>query len=791
MELWDKFIDYNNLYLAWKKIRKNVSAPGIDGINVHQFNKDFKKNLNELKEEIQNLSYKSNIVKSGELYNKGKRRKIGILCTKDKIVQQAVLQVTDKIFEKNFSNSSYAYRHGISSIKAVDKIEKIIKNEPYKCGFFLKCDIENFFENVKHDMLIEFLKKKINDKNLLGFIEKLLVYSLKENNNIVIKKEGLCQGGIISPFLSNIYLDEFDKKIDQKGVLYFRYSDDILVFSENENKIKDLKHFIDNELRQLGLNLKYEKTVISNIDTGFKYPGFCFDSKGMKIPEESVKVLDEKIVREWNDTCNKSLNEKAKNIKAVIQGWEQYYGKVENYINIYHYLIDLLGCIENKDNEKISKIKKQRDNVICEDVEVAIELSEQWELLNEYKRSVEEYHKILNLSDIVNEDNIDKEFYDVIIEKLNLLLFYPENKELYDELIQMYTDVNEFIIAEELFNKKIDIVESNKEIKNFNISEDILQVSKNNEFKNNYNLNDSDINYFSNLFIGREEVHAINDKGTNKYSNVQSPITKELIKKHLKGDITLGSFIRSINNTVKYLVLDIDILKKILIEGKSEPDKIKNSLINTHRIALKIVLEAKKLGINAYIEDSGYRGRHVWIFFENWINAYKALDLGKILLNKIGKISEDINIEIFPSRGRIKAGKLGQLIKLPFGINAKSGRRGLFIDNDSNVYENQIDIIKSFKLNSVSTIRKIISINSKSNNKINNKNDEFRNIENRDIELLKPESDIVRNVLKKCSLMAYLCFKAKDTAYLSHYESTANAYEIFLKIKYFLLSYIS
>jgi hypothetical protein len=560
-------------------------------------------------------------------------------------------------------------------------------------------------------------------------------------------------------------MDYFDKKISDFELEYLRYSDDILVLGSTQDKLENVKKLIIDELKKLELNIKEDKMFIGEVKNGFDYLGFHFNNLGEHIPEKSIKVLDEKIVLEWVESNEIGINSRLRNIEAVIRGWEQYYGELNKPINIYHYLIKMKVLTEENKKSELNDLMKLRNEYICEDLDISLALLDLFESYCSYEMALNELYEYMKIGKLEENTSFDKEDYEYLKEKLKYLLKYPDNIEVYDELIQYHTDLGHYKVCEELFNLKNCKVESYKKL-TFN---ETRNDSIGNKIVHNFSMEKSDLELFMKLFVGRDDMYTKETQinGIRKFKPVLEPLTENVVREHLEGNLTVGSYVRRVNNSVKYLVIDIDILKKLILENEGNESAINNLIKNTHKIALEIKEEAKKLGFNTYIEDSGFRGRHVWIFFDSWLLSSYALKFGNLLIEKLSSLKEDITIEIFPNKGRIKSSKLGQVIKLPLGIHSKTNKRALFVNDESVAYENQFEFLRSIKSVPIKTVRNILNSSNGLNIKIN---ESLNRYEDRDIEILKPNSDVIRKVLNGCSLMRYLCFKSKDVAYLTHGE---------------------
>ncbi|PMP86663.1 MAG: hypothetical protein C0174_00935 [Thermodesulfobium narugense] len=290
---------------------------------------------------------------------------------------------------------------------------------------------------------------------------------------------------------------------------------------------------------------------------------------------------------------------------------------------------------------------------------------------------------------------------------------------------------------------------------------------------------------FLQLFRGREGVYARqwkNAKGDQGYSPISEPFTIGVAKNHILGNLTVGAYQLRIDNSVCFIVFDIDVEKSKLADYFQKPaerKRIDSLLLNT---AQEIYNICASLDILAYIEDSGYKGRHVWIFLKQGIQAHKAKKFGNYVISKLGNLPKEINIELFPKQTFVKGGGLGNLVKLPLGIHIKSGRRSMFLNPDGTEPENQLMFLMDVKLNDREKLKNFIdsfqignldlSLNKNFEKEIANEID--RVISDEDVKVLAPpeakysepkefiiDEDLEYLILRSCCpVLGILCDKA-------------------------------
>ena len=229
--LLEKVLDRNNLNKAYKRVKANKGAGGVDGMTIDEALVWLKENGDELLEKIRKGKYKPSPVRRVEIpKDNGGVRKLGIPTVVDRIIQQAIAQVLIPIYEPKFSDGSYGYRPNRSAKDAIMKVKEYA-DEGYKYAVCL--DLSKYFDTLNHELLMNMLRKDIKDKMLIELIKRYLKSGVMENGIVMRTNEGSPQGGNLSPLLANIYLDKFDKEFEGRGVKVIRYADDIILLARS------------------------------------------------------------------------------------------------------------------------------------------------------------------------------------------------------------------------------------------------------------------------------------------------------------------------------------------------------------------------------------------------------------------------------------------------------------------------------------------------------------------------------------------------------------------------------
>ncbi len=326
--LIEEIIDRNNLNNAFKRVKSNKGAHGVDGMKVDELLQYLKENGDQLKQSILDGKFRPNPVRRVEIPKDDgkKKRKLGIPTVVDRVIQQSITQVLTPIFEKQFSDNSYGFRPKRSAHDAIRKCQNNI-DEGYK--YVVDMDLEKYFDTVNQSKLVEILSRKIKDGRLISLIHKYLKAGVIFKNSFEETEIGVPQGGPLSPILSNIMLNELDKELERRGHKFVRYADDLMIFCKSRRSagrtLDNILLFIENKLF---LKVNREKTVVDYVGK-VKFLGFSFyQYKGktrVRIHPKSVAKMRSKV-RELTSRSNGMSNEtRATKLRRYIMGWVNYF----------------------------------------------------------------------------------------------------------------------------------------------------------------------------------------------------------------------------------------------------------------------------------------------------------------------------------------------------------------------------------------------------------------------------------------------------------------------------------
>lgn len=323
--LIDKIYREENLRQAFKQVKKNHGAPGEDGETVEDFAYKLDENIKRLHEELKTDAYKPSPVKRVEIDKPdGGKRPLGLPTVRDKVVQQAIVNIIEPHFDKDFHPSSYGYRKNHSQHQAVKKAEQFMNK--YGLSHVVDMDLSKCFDTLNHDRIIASIGKKISDTRVLKLIRDILKAGVMVEGNYIATEKGSPQGGVCSPLISNIYLDYFDQKMKSKGIRIVRYADDTLIFARDKQSAGNYKAFATKILEEeMALTVNKEKTKITSVYEGVSYLGFVINPYGISINPKRVKRFKDKLRRLTKRNAGKPIEVIIKMLNPVLRGWINYY----------------------------------------------------------------------------------------------------------------------------------------------------------------------------------------------------------------------------------------------------------------------------------------------------------------------------------------------------------------------------------------------------------------------------------------------------------------------------------
>lgn len=324
---------------AWKAVRRNRGAAGVDKITTDRYGIDVEKRLAILMKDLKTRNAYTTLPLKRVYIDKigsDKLRPLGIPTVDARIAQEVIRQLIDPIFEKQFHDDSFGFRASRGCHQAVGRVLKYMDEG---CKVVVDIDIKGFFDNIPHNVIMTMLRAEIADGNILDILEKFLSSGVMEDGKRIPTIKGTPQGGVISPLLANIVLNYLDWQLASQGYKFVRYADDIVILVNTKHEAENALDFTKRVLRDLGLETSPEKTKIALVSEGFQFLGFTIKGHRVTMRKKSVEKFEKSI--EDLTTRSKNLDDNViKELNQLIRGTVNYFSTKFSSVLYYFTKID-------------------------------------------------------------------------------------------------------------------------------------------------------------------------------------------------------------------------------------------------------------------------------------------------------------------------------------------------------------------------------------------------------------------------------------------------------------------
>lgn len=332
-------VQKDNILRAWKQVRANKGAPGIDGITIEEFPLYAHDNWKGIKATLLDGTYNPQPVKRVEIpKDSGGTRPLGIPVVMDRVIQQAVCQILSPVFDPHFSESSFGFRPNRSAHQAVKKVLKDIQRG---YAYAVDIDLEKFFDTVDHDTLMNRIARRVRDKGILRLIGKYLRAGVVVDGRLNQTSKGVPQGGPLSPLLSNILLDDLDKELEKRGHRFARYADDLTILVKSERAAYRVMESISRYLeRKLKVKVNRDKSRVVKAEES-SFLGFTFTKKRLAVSEKSMRRFKAELRRLTGRSWGVSMGRRYGELRTYLLGWMNYFGiamKYNDVVEMDHWL---------------------------------------------------------------------------------------------------------------------------------------------------------------------------------------------------------------------------------------------------------------------------------------------------------------------------------------------------------------------------------------------------------------------------------------------------------------------
>lgn len=330
-DLMSRVLERSNLTVALKRVEANRGSAGVDGMTTSELRPWLKENWPRIRAALEAETYEPALVRwHGIPKDGGGTRELGIPTVLDRLVQQALLQVLQPKLDPGFSEHSFGFRPGRSAHDAVKTAQRYIQDGH---RIVVDVDLERFFDRVNHDVLMDRLSKRIEDKRVLRLIRRYLNAGILKHGVVMEREDGTPQGGPLSPLLANVLLDEVDKELERRGHAFVRYADDCNVYVRSQRAGERVMEQLKKLYAKLRLKVNESKSAVGPA-TSRKFLGFSFwIGPGGKVKRRvSKKALDKlkrEVKRKTRRNLGRSMQSVIEDLSRYLRGWQAYFGLAE------------------------------------------------------------------------------------------------------------------------------------------------------------------------------------------------------------------------------------------------------------------------------------------------------------------------------------------------------------------------------------------------------------------------------------------------------------------------------
>jgi RNA-directed DNA polymerase len=323
--LIDKLYALTTLRAAFAAVSANCGAAGVDHVTIERYASDLDANLERLSEALRNGIYRPQAIRRHYIPKPGSQelRPLGIPTIQDRVVQTALRMVLEPIYERDFAAQSYGFRPGIGCKDALRRVDELLK-----AGYVhvVDADLKSYFDTIPKDRLLTLVAGKVADGRILALVEAFLGQSVLEDTQEWVPEQGTPQGAVISPLLSNIYLDPLDHLMAGRGFEMVRYADDFVVLCRSPQEAAEALAVVQQWTVQAGLTLHPVKTrLVHAWDDGFDFLGYHFE-RGRHWPrQKSLGKLKDAIRAKTRRTVGQALSRVIADINPTLLGWYGYF----------------------------------------------------------------------------------------------------------------------------------------------------------------------------------------------------------------------------------------------------------------------------------------------------------------------------------------------------------------------------------------------------------------------------------------------------------------------------------
>lgn len=649
-----------NLRQAWVSVERKDSAAGIDRVSVAEFARDIEENLRELREQVLTHSYvPAPLVCFQKPKSTSGWRDITVSTVRDRVVGRCAAEALSRRFNHIMVPQSYAYRPEKSALRAVAATQHGCRSHNY----VLRLDIESFFDSIDHELLFEQLRCEGIASDFVELLQKLVKQPRSTGYSLQRGERGIPQGSQLAPVLSNLYLTPFDSALQESGRKFVRYADDLVIFAASSSEAYEVLNQCRYGLGLLRLEPNQSKTRIYQVDSGFVFLGFVFNRNSHVASREARTSLRQKLDR--GAYADESRAEWRSRRDMIVRGWSNYF-KPERGESLLEYSS---GAVHPKTEEEVEECVVDNSVVLPGEIEeaeredgIAVEGSQEKAPSNWINSMVSGPIELLSGADLNKLCSDMRRLLNAEEQRPSA----AECEQLLNVLAKVYRQLGMHGAARRCLEEA---------------GVTLDEVEEKGSSQIGINCSESDVEAWLRLFGGVAVYHQYLDRmGRNGFRPYKGELQADDIKDHWEGRQTLSVSVYSSATEVRYAVVDLDISRQHLeMLDKDGREALRGELL---RDARNLLYEARRAGVEGVIEDSCYKGYHLWFFFETPQSAAVVREFLVALCQIGGATPKGTHRELFPGSDSAPADGVGSRMRLPLGIHKVTGERSVFLTAD-------------------------------------------------------------------------------------------------------------
>jgi RNA-directed DNA polymerase len=699
--LYEQVTSQRALRSAWHRVRQRQPVPGADGVTVGMFEADADTHLGALRAEVLEGRYAPLPLRRIFLRKEdGSERPVALPALRDRIVQDSLLHALRSPIDRVLGESAHAYRVGRSALTALEAVQEALASGLH---YVLKGDIAQFFDTLDHGLLRSRLAETIGEDPVVELVMRSIGGLVLDEMSLWENRVGAPQGLSLSPLLSNLYMAPFDLELQAAGLTLVRYADDFVVFCGSPDEAARAEQTARDLLVKLRLRPKNEKWSVVSITEGFVFLGYHIDDRGRGPSHKAVEALLWRLEEAQAGLAkyHASFERQVEAFRPVIRGWLGYFETLPRLEGTWDSSMVAAAALElaaaDAFDEAADALTRHIEahgsslNVPTRLglADVAEGLGLMWLSLRERALALRAEPKDPQARAALAGSLGGDEHVEPFLAEMGKLLAAATQ----DERDEQAWPLAEFLISRGCQGAAYQMLDAEGAQRPVAASSGTGAASStsaapaappgaNSPQASTPAAPDEDIAVYLSLFGGQagyaEEILA--DDGRRVHLHVDAPLDAPAVQQHLRTERTLAIHLRLVDGTVKTWVLDVDVGKRGLILNPPGSPGFYKMLDTARTDAMSLAAALRDHGVPAYVEWTGRRGYHVWVFLDKPVSLAPARQALRALADSVPGPPDGITREILPQEPQGRDATEGTAVKLPLGAHVQTGEMSYFLD---------------------------------------------------------------------------------------------------------------